>query len=57
MQKLFSYEISLRNPWDSGLQELQVGEDLLQHHPVMRLDPPFQGFLQLRQFAAQASPG
>jgi hypothetical protein len=57
MQKLFSYEISLRNPWDAGLQELQVGEDLLQHHPVMRLDPPFQGFLQLRQFAAQASPG
>ncbi len=43
----------LKNLLHGGLQELQLGEDLLQQHPVMRLDPPFQGFLHLRQFAAQ----
>jgi hypothetical protein len=42
----------LKNLLHGGLQELQMGEDLLQSHAVMRLDAPFQGFLQLREFPA-----
>jgi len=38
------------------LQEPQMGENLLQYYSVMRLDPSFQSFLQLREFAAQGSP-
>jgi len=58
-QKLHNRLIGLHLHFDlcqdalhGGLQEAQMGEDVIEQHPVMWLDPPFQGFLQLGEFAA-----